>query len=70
MFKKYDIIDYLQESAHKLKDIDLFDLIVFHAFCPTNLIINEICEFFPTLSNTIENFKKALPATDFYTIKK
>ncbi|MGP1485044.1 MAG: hypothetical protein ACTTJC_02955 [Campylobacter sp.] len=34
------------------------------------MIINEICEFFPTLSNTIENFKKALPATDFYTIKK
>ena len=67
--KGYDISDYLYEHAFKFQDASPLDVVAFSCFEPTNVVIDEICEYFPNLSAKLDKFKQNLPVKEFRQIK-
>ena len=67
--KGYDISDYLYEHAFKFQDASPLDVVAFSCFEPTNVVIDEICEYFPSLLAKLDKFKQNLPVKEFRQIK-
>ena len=67
--KGYDISDYLYDHAFKFQNASPLEVVAFSCFEPTNIIIDEICEYFPNLSVKLEKFKQNLPIKEFRQIK-
>ena len=67
--KGYDISDYLHDNAFKFQSASPLETVAFSCFEPTNIIIDEICEYFPDLSAKLEKFKQNLPIKEFRQIK-
>lgn len=67
--KGYDISDYLYDFAFKFQDASPLDVVAFSCFEPTNVVIDEICEYFPNLSAKLDKFKQNLPIKEFRQIK-
>ena len=67
--KGYDISDYLHDNAFKFQSASPLETVAFSCFEPTNIIIDEICEYFPELSKKLEKFKQNLPIKEFRQIK-
>ena len=67
--KGYDISDYLYDHAYKFQNASPLEVVAFSCFEPTNVIIDEICEYFPNLSVKLEKFKQNLPIKEFRQIK-
>ena len=67
--KGYDISDYLHDNAFKFQSASPLETVAFSCFEPTNIIIDEICEYFPELSEKLEKFKQNLPIKEFHQIK-
>ena len=67
--KGYDISDYLYDFAFKFQGVSLLEAVAFSCFEPTNLVIDEICEYFPNLSAKLDKFKQNLPIKEFRQIK-
>ena len=55
--KGYDISDYLHDNAFKFQSASPLETVAFSCFEPTNIIIDEICEYFPELSPKLEGYK-------------
>ena len=55
--EKYDISDYLHDYAFKLQAENVLDAVAFSCFEPTNLVIDEICDYFPNLSEKLAPYK-------------
>lgn len=55
--KGYDISDYLHDNAFKFQSASPLETVAFSCFEPTNIIIDEICEYFPNLSDKLERYK-------------
>ena len=55
--KGYDISDYLHDNAFKFQSASPLETVAFSCFEPTNIIIDEICEYFPELSEKLERYK-------------
>ena len=55
--KGYDISDYLHDNAFKFQSASPLETVAFSCFEPTNIIIDEICEYFPDLSPKLERYK-------------
>lgn len=55
--KNYDISDYLRDYAFKFQAEDVLDAVAFSCFEPTNLVIDEICDYFPNLSEKLAPYK-------------
>jgi len=55
--KNYDISDYLRDYAFKFQAEDVLDVVAFSCFEPTNLVIDEICEYFPDLAAKLTPYK-------------
>ena len=55
--KGYDISDYLYGHAFKFHNENVLDVIAFSCFEPTNVIIDEICEYFPDLTAKLTPYK-------------
>ena len=67
--KGYDISDYLHDNAFKFQSASPLETVAFSCFEPTNIIIDEICEYFPDLSPKLERYKQNLPIKEFRHIK-
>lgn len=67
--KGYDISDYLHDNAFKFQSASPLETVAFSCFEPTNIIIDEICEYFPDLSPKLERYKQNLPIKEFRQIK-
>ena len=67
--KGYDISDYLHDNAFKFQSASPLETVAFSCFEPTNIIIDEICEYFPELSPKLERYKQNLPIKEFRQIK-
>ena len=67
--KGYDISDYLYDFAFKFQGVSPLEAVAFSCFDPTNLVIDEICEYFPNLSAKLDKFKQNLPIKEFRQIK-
>lgn len=55
--QKYDISDYISENMPNLGTTNIYDLIAFSCFKPTNVIINEISDYFPNLKGRLNPLK-------------
>lgn len=55
--KGYDISDYLYEHAFEFQDASPLDVVAFSCFEPTNVVIDEICDYFPNLSEKLAPYK-------------
>ena len=55
--KGYDISDYLYGHAFKFHNENVLDVIAFSCFKPTNVVIDEICEYFPDLTAKLTPYK-------------
>lgn len=55
--KGYDISDYLYGHAFKFHNENVLDVIAFSCFEPTNVVIDEICEYFPDLTAKLTPYK-------------
>lgn len=55
--KGYDISDYLYDHAYKFQNASPLEVVAFSCFEPTNVVIDEICEYFPNLSAKLERYK-------------
>ncbi|WP_107770101.1 phage/plasmid primase, P4 family [Campylobacter concisus] len=67
--KGYDISDYLYDHAYKFQNASPLEVVAFSCFEPTNVVIDEICEYFPNLSAKLDKFKQNLPIKEFRQIK-
>lgn len=67
--KGYDISDYLYNHAYKFQNASPLEVVAFSCFEPTNVVIDEICEYFPNLSAKLDKFKQNLPIKEFRQIK-
>lgn len=67
--KGYDISDYLYDFAFKFQGASPLETVAFSCFEPTNVVIDEICEYFPNLSAKLDKFKQNLPIKEFRQIK-
>ena len=67
--KGYDISDYLYDHAFKFQNASPLEVVAFSCFEPTNVVIDEICEYFPNLSAKLDKFKQNLPIKEFRQIK-
>jgi phage/plasmid primase, P4 family, C-terminal domain len=67
--KGYDISDYLYDHAFKFQNSSPLEVVAFSCFEPTNIIIDEICEYFPDLWAKLDKFKQNLPIKEFRQIK-
>lgn len=55
---KYDISDYIADNMPKVGAHGIYDLIAFSCFEPTNIIIDEIGDYFPNLKDRLAPFKQ------------
>lgn len=56
--KKYDISDWLYNHTSKITNDNMFDLLAFSCFEPTNIVIDEICDYFPNLREKLAPFRR------------
>ena len=66
---KYDISDFISENMPNLGTTNIYDLIAFSCFKPTNVIIDEICDYYPNLTKQLAEFRQLEPLKDFGDVK-